>query len=679
MPNVTINGKKLLVESGCTVIQACQMAGVEVPRFCYHERLKIAGNCRMCLVEIEGGPPKLAASCATPVVDNMVVHTDTPKVRVAREGVMEFLLANHPLDCPICDQGGECDLQDQAMLYGKGEGRFSYAKRSVQKKDFGPLISTEMNRCIHCTRCIRFLSDVAGVEELGMVNRGADSEISTYIQKSLSSELSGNIIDLCPVGALTSKPYAFTARPWELTKIESIDVLDAVGSNIRIDVKGQTVMRILPRLNEEINEEWLSDRSRFSYDGLRVQRLDRCYVRVNGKLCESTWKKAISEIVKQIDRVNREEIAAVAGDLADVESVFLLKRMLNKLGVSKTECRQDGASYMVSERDFYTFNTTFAGIEESDFCFLVGANLRVDAPLIAARIRKRWLSGDYTVVGLGSDARYAFDVSSIGNDVATLVEIASGRNQKFQELLGSSRRPMMIVGPDVLSRTDANYIVSLLRAIAERFGFFQESFNGFSVLQRHSGTVGALDVGFYHQDGLRGVLNGDTKLVYLLGADDCVDSIPEDAFVVYQGHHGDRGASRANVILPGCSYVEKDAIYVNTEGRAQLAFRAVFPPGEARDDREIIAELAQALGIPFSSVSLALIRTKLEKLGPHFKHLGMCVPRGPSKYEFMGEAVFADEVISFKKRNFYMSDVISRASSTMAKCSEEFNALSCSL
>ncbi|KYH12249.1 NADH-quinone oxidoreductase subunit NuoG [Neorickettsia sp. 179522] len=679
MPNVTINGKKLLVGSGCTVIQACQVAGVEVPRFCYHERLKIAGNCRMCLVEVEGGPPKLVASCATPVVDNMVVRTDTPKIRAAREGVMEFLLANHPLDCPICDQGGECDLQDQAMLYGKGEGRFSYAKRSVQKKDFGPLISTEMNRCIHCTRCIRFLSDVAGVEELGMVNRGADSEISTYIQKSLSSELSGNIIDLCPVGALTSKPYAFTARPWELTKIESVDVLDAVGSNIRIDVRGQTVMRILPRLNEEINEEWLSDRSRFSYDGLRVQRLDRCYVRVNGKLRESTWKKAISEIVKQIDHVNREEIAAVAGDLADVESVFLLKRMLNKLGVSKTECRQDGASYMVSERDFYTFNTTFAGIEESDFCFLVGVNLRMDAPLIAARIRKRWLSGNYTVVGLGSDARYAFDVSSIGNDVATLVEIASGRNQKFQDLLGSARRPMMIVGPDVLSRADANYIISLLRAIAERFGFFQENFNGFSVLQRHSGTVGALDVGFYHQDGLRGVLDSGTKFVYLLGADDCVDSIPEGAFVVYQGHHGDRGASRADVILPGCSYVEKDAIYVNTEGRAQLAFRAVFPPGEARDDREIIAELAQGLGIPFGNISLPLIRAKLEKLGPHFKCLGVCVPSGPSKYEFMGEAVFADQVISFKKRNFYMSDVISRASSTMAKCSEEFNDLSYSL
>lgn len=679
MPNITVDGKKFSVGSGYTIIQACQISGIEIPRFCYHERLNIAGNCRMCLVEVEGGPPKPVASCAMPVVEGMVIHTNTPKVRAAREGAMEFLLANHPLDCPICDQGGECDLQDQAMLYGKVKSRFPYPKRAVQQKNFGPLIATEMNRCIHCARCTRFLSEVAGVEELGMVGRGIDSEISTYIQKSLSSELSGNIIDLCPVGALTSKPYKFTARPWELTKVESIDVLDAVGSNIRLDVRGQSVMRVLPRLNEEINEEWLSDKARFSYDALRVQRLDRCYVRVNGKLCESTWSTAVSTVVKQIDCVSRDEIAAVTGNLVDVESVFLLKRMLDKLGVSKIECRQDGSSYTITERDHYTFNTTIAGIEKSDFCFLVGVDVRVDAPIINARVRKRWLAGGYTVMGLGSGEEHNFEVANIGSNVSTLVEIEAGRDKHFLDLLGNSKKPMMIIGLDVLARTDADYVFSLLHSIAMKYRFIQEDFNGFSVLQCYSGVVGALDVGFYHKEGLKGVLGGNTKLVYLLGADECVDRIPENAFVVYQGHHGDKGASRADVIFPGCSYVEKDGIYVNTEGRAQLAFRAISPPGEAKDDRDIIAKLAQALGVPFSDASLFAIRTKLEKLGPHFKHLGTVVPRKPSQRRFTGEPLLASEDISFRKRNFYMSDVISRASATMAKCSEEFDVLPTSI
>ncbi|AHX11029.1 NADH dehydrogenase (quinone), G subunit [Neorickettsia helminthoeca str. Oregon] len=675
MISVTINGKKLSVEPGYSVIQVCQMAGVEIPRFCYHERLKIAGNCRMCLVEIEGGPPKPIASCAMPVADGMVVHTDTPKIREAREGVMEFLLANHPLDCPICDQGGECDLQDQAMLYGKGVSRFPYQKRAVSRKDFGPLIATEMNRCILCSRCVRFLSDVAGVDELGMTGRGGDAEISTYIKKAISSEISGNIIDLCPVGALTSKPYAFTARSWELNKIDSVDVLDAVGSNIRVDVRGQSVMRILPRLNEEINEEWLSDKARFSYDGLRVQRLDRCYIRVNGKLEECTWDRALSEIVKRIDIVSREEIAAIAGNLIDVESAFLLKRMMDKLGVSKLECRQDGATYPVSDRSLYTFNSTISGIEKSDLCFLVGANLRVDAPLINARLRKRWLAGDYKVIGLGcGDVKHTFDVHDLGDSVSTLVDIKEGKHEDFLSLVGKSMNPMMIIGPDMLARPDASYVLFLLRSIAEQFSFIRDDCNNFSVLQRHSGTVGALDIGFHHQGGLSSVLCGDTKVVYLLGADECVDSIPEDAFVIYQGHHGDRGAGRADAILPGCSYVEKDAIYVNTEGRAQLAFRAIFPPGEAKDDREIIADLAQRLGVPFSKAGLPEIREKLRKLGPQFGHIGSAVKNSVTPYRFSGDSVFSSDKITLRRISFYMTDPISRASSTMAKCREEFDA-----
>lgn len=672
MPKLTVNNKEVEFEQGMTVLQACEEAGEEIPRFCYHERLKIAGNCRMCLVEIEGGPPKPAASCAMPAAEGMKIHTNTPMVKKAREGVMEFLLMNHPLDCPICDQGGECDLQDQAMTYGCGSSRFDENKRGVKEKYMGPLIKTQMTRCIHCTRCVRFLDDVSGIHELGAVYRGEHMQISTYVESSLTSELSGNIIDLCPVGALTSRPYAFKARPWELKKTESVDVLDAVGCNIRVDARGKEVMRILPRLNEEVNEEWISDKTRFAYDGLKSQRLDRPYVRVKGKLQPASWEDALQTIAKKLKKLSGKEIAAIAGDLVDCESVLVLKQLLDALGSPHRDCRQDGASIDPSVRASYLFNTTIAGIEQADACLLIGTNPRWDAPVLNARIRKSVLENGLRVGYLGSTSELTYPYENLGDKLAVLEEILSGKHP-FAKMLKTAEKPMLVVGMAALQRKDGAAILELAHQIAEKYNLVSEEWNGFNVLHRAAGRVGALDLGFVPaKDGknteaiLAGAEKGDIKAVYLLGADEVDAGRLKKSFVIYQGHHGDVGAHHADVILPGAAYTEKNATYVNTEGRVQHGRLATFAPGEAKEDWRIVSEVAQELGVDLAYEALAQVRAEMIRTAPHFGEVGEIVPAKWQKFGKKGKLLTA--AMDNHVENFYMTDPISRASKTMAAC-----------
>ncbi len=675
MPKLTINGKAVEVAPGATVLQACEAAGVEVPRFCYHERLSIAGNCRMCLVEQEKAP-KPIASCAMPAADGMVIHTDSPMARKARKGVMEFLLINHPLDCPICDQGGECDLQDQAMAYGFDRGRYAENKRAVQDKDFGPLVKTSMTRCIHCTRCIRFITEVAGVEELGATFRGEHMEVTTYVEKALSSELSGNIIDLCPVGALTSKPYAFMARPWELRKVESVDVLDAVGAAIRVDVRGGEVLRVLPRLNEAVNEEWISDKSRFACDGLRRQRLDRPYVRRDGKLVPATWAEALGAIAQRAKGVTGDRIAALAGDLACVESMTALKDLMAGLGSANIDCRQDGAALDPYARASYLFNTTIAGIEQADACLLIGTNPRWEAPVLNARLRKRFLAGGFRVALIGQQTDLTYRYDYLGAGPQTLADLAAGK-LAFGDLLRLAKKPMIIVGQGALARPDGAAILALAREVAEKFNMVREDWNGFNVLHTAAARVGGMDVGFVPGAGgrgtaeiLAGAQNGSIEMVYLLGADEIDPELLGKAFVVYQGHHGDEGAHRADVILPGAAYTEKNATYVNTEGRPQQARMAAFPPGEAREDWKIVRALSEAMGKRLPYDTLAQLRRRIEQANPVFAAPGRVTAAPWSAFGRIG-AVQATPFTS-PIANFYMSDPISRASETMAQCSQAF-------
>ncbi|MCC7259709.1 MAG: NADH-quinone oxidoreductase subunit G [Alphaproteobacteria bacterium] len=673
MVKLTIDGTEVEVPAGSTVIQACEQVGIEIPRFCYHERLEIAGTCRMCLVEISPGPPKPQASCAMPVAENMVVKTDTPMIKKAREGVMEFLLANHPLDCPICDQGGECDLQDQAMAYGRGSSRFHEHKRAVKDKYMGPLVKTQMTRCIHCTRCIRFMEDVAGVPELGAVNRGGHMEVTTYIEKALTSELSGNIIDLCPVGALTSKPYAFTARPWELKHTESIDVMDAVGSNIRLDSRGPQVVRVLPRLNEDVNEEWISDKTRFACDGLKLQRLDRPMVRKGGKLQEATWQEAFDAIVERTRGLPGEKIAAIAGDLADCEAMMALKDLMDKLGSPHTDCRQDGAHLDASIRAGYLFNTTIAGIEQADYCLLIGSNPRHEAPIINARLRKRYLAGGFHVASVGPEVELTYPVEELGND-STILEKSLGSNTAIVEALKKAERPMIIIGQGALKREDGAQLLALVRQLAEKYGVVKDGWNGFNVLHTAAARVGGLDLGFVPGEKgrdvrniLRGTLDIEIEVVYLLGADEIDMSRLGRAFVIYQGHHGDKGAHRADVILPGAAYTEKDATYVNTEGRVQQTQMAIFPPGQAKEDWKIVRALSEAMGRKLPYDTLEQLRARMVKLAPHFAKVGEVAQAAWGAFGAKGslKANSFDPAIE----NFYMTDPISRVSPTMAECS----------
>ncbi len=673
MPTLTINGIEIEVEPGTTVLQACQQVGVEVPHFCYHERLTIAGNCRMCLVEMEKSP-KPIASCAMPCGDGMVIHTNSLAAKTAREGVMEFLLINHPLDCPICDQGGECDLQDQAMAYGRDHTRFPETKRAVEDKELGPLVKTIMTRCIHCTRCVRFATEIAGVEDLGVTGRGEHMEIGTYIEKALGSELSGNIIDICPVGALTSKPYAFNARSWELIKTESVDVMDAVGSNIRIDSRGREVMRVLPRLNEDVNEEWIADKTRFACDGLRRQRLDTPMVRKAGRLEAVSWNEAFEAVAAKAKNLSGAQIAVIAGDQADAEAMFALKDLMGRLGSGHLDCRQDGAAIDPNVRAGYLFNTTIAGIEDADACLLVGSNPRLEAPLINARLRKRWVAtaGDFPVAVIGPQAELTYPTDYLGAGAQALAEIAAG-SHPFAQVLKNAERGMIVLGQGALTRPDGAAVLAAARAVAENAGLVTPEWNGFNMLHTAAARVAGLDLGVVPQAGgrdvmgiLEGAQGGEIGLVYLLGADEIDSNRLGDAFVVYQGHHGDAGAHRADVILPGAAYTEKDATWVNTEGRVQRGLRAVFPPGDAREDWAIVRALSDALGQTLPYDDLAALRAGMIEAAPQFGEIDTIVPAEWGAFGTaggMGPEPFASPVT-----NYYMSDPISRASETMAKC-----------
>jgi NADH-quinone oxidoreductase subunit G len=673
MAKVTVDGIEVEVPNGSNVLQACEAAGKEVPRFCYHDRLSVAGNCRMCLVEIEKAPPKPFASCAYPVADGMVVHTDSEMVRKARRGVMEFLLINHPLDCPICDQGGECDLQDQAMGYGSDHSRYSENKRAVKDKDLGPLVKTVMTRCIHCTRCIRFITEVAGVPDLGATARGESMEVGTYVEKALSSELSGNIIDLCPVGALTSKPYAFVARSWELKKTDSVDVLDAVGTNIRIDARGPEVLRILPRTNEDVNEEWLADKSRFALDGLKRRRLDRPWVRRDGKLTPASWPEAFAAIAAKAKGLAGDRIGAIAGDLCDAESMLALKDLMAGLGSANLDCRQDGAALDAARRDFYCFNTSIAGIEEADAILLIGTNPRKEAPVLNARIRKRWMAGGCTIGLIGEAADLTYDVTMVG---AGPDAIAGG----FTQVLRDAKKPMVIVGQGALARPDGAAVLAAAWKLAADVGALGAEWHGFNVLHTAGGRVGGLDLGFVPGPGgksLAQMLGGGVDLLWLLGADEFDSAaIGSGTFVVYQGHHGDAGAARADVILPGAAYTEKNGTYVNTEGRVQRGFLAVYPPGEAKEDWTILRAFSEVIGKPLAYDTLGALRQRMEQVSPVFGRVGFLPRFGCSDLTAPSgdPAVVSAAPFVPAVANYYQTDPISRASPTMAECTGLFAA-----
>ncbi len=674
MTKIIIDGKELDVPAEYTLLQACEAAGAEIPRFCFHERLSIAGNCRMCLIEVKGGPPKPTASCAMAVRDLRpgpkgeppVVETNSPMARKAREGVMEFLLINHPLDCPICDQGGECDLQDQAMAYGVDTSRYHENKRAVENKYIGALVKTSMNRCIHCTRCVRFTTEVAGVSELGAIGRGEDMEITTYLEKAMTSELQGNVVDLCPVGALTAKPYEFHARPWELSKTESIDVMDALGSAIRIDSRGREVVRILPRVNEAINEEWISDKTRHVVDGLKTQRLDRPYVRIDGKLTPTTWPQAFAAIAAKAKATAPGRIGAIAGDLASVEEMFALKALMDKLGVANIDCRQDGSKLDPKfGRASYLFNSTIAGIDDADAIMIIGANPRIEAPVLNARIRKRWLKGNCLigVVGEGADLTYTYNYLGAGPE--SLAAFASHPP-------ANKAKPMFILGAGAFARPDGEAVLSLAAKAALSLGVVKEGWNGFNILHSAASRVGGLDLGFTPGQGgldaLAMAKGGGLDLLFNLGADEI--EIEPGAFVVYIGTHGDRGAHRADVILPGAAYTEKTGTYVNTEGRPQFAERATFPPGDAREDWAILRALSEAIGAKLPFDSLSQLRAALNAAHPHLAGVDEVAPAAADFAALAGVGGALDKApLVSSIADFYLTNPIARASKTMAECS----------
>jgi NADH-quinone oxidoreductase subunit G len=679
MTKLIVDGKEIDVPAEFTLLQACEAAGAEIPRFCYHERLSIAGNCRMCLVEVKGGP-KPVASCAWAVRDCRPgpkgeppeISTRSPMVKKAREGVMEFLLINHPLDCPICDQGGECDLQDQAMGYGVDTSRFAENKRAVEDKYLGALVKTSMNRCIQCTRCVRFAAEVCGVPEMGATGRGEDMEITTYLETALTSELQGNLVDICPVGALTSKPYAFAARPWELGKTQSIDVMDGLGSAIRVDTRGREVMRILPRVNEAVNEEWISDKTRHIVDGLRTQRLDRPYIRENGQLRAATWSEAFAAIAAKAARIDGKRIGAIAGDLAAVEEMFALKELLAKSGSVNLAVQGGDAFDPKAGRASYIFNPTIAGIEQADALLIVGSNPRKEAAVLNTRIRKRWRSGQLKigVVGAKGDLTYAYDYLGAGTD--SLSDLAAGKHS-FAEVLKNAKNPIVLVGSGVAARHDGPAVLALAAKLALDFGAVRDGWNGFGVLQDTASRVGALDIGFAAGSGglssAEMTTFGTLDVLFLLGADEV--KLPEGTFTVYIGTHGDRGAHRADVILPGAAYTEKSGIFVNTEGRVQMANRAGFPPGEAREDWAIIRALSDVLGKKLPYDSLPALRQAIFKAAPHLMRLDRIEAGNAAHIGALASKGGNVEKAPFKVsvEDFYLTNPIARASAVMAECS----------
>ncbi|KAI3798633.1 hypothetical protein L1987_33911 [Smallanthus sonchifolius] len=665
---VFVDGYPVKIPKGMTVLQACSVAGVDIPRFCYHDRLSIAGNCRMCLVEVEKSP-KPVASCAMPALPGMKIKTDTPIAKKAREGVMEFLLMNHPLDCPICDQGGECDLQDQSMAFGSDRGRFTETKRSVVDKNLGPLVKTVMTRCIQCTRCVRFATEIAGVQDLGMLGRGSGEEIGTYVEKLMTSELSGNVIDICPVGALTSKPFAFKARNWELKGTETIDVTDAVGTNIRIDSRGPEVMRIVPRLNEDINEEWISDKTRFCYDGLKRQRLNDPMIRgADGRFKPVSWQDALAVVAEVIHQVKPEEIVGVAGKLSDAESMMLLKDFLNKMGSNNVWCEGNGKNTNADLRSGYLLNSSISGLEKVDCFLIVGAQPRVEAAMVNARIRKTVRATQAKVGYIGLPADFNYDHDHLGTGPETLAEIAEGR-YSFSSTLSAAKNPAIIIGAGIFEREDKDAIFSVIQSIAAKHeNLIRPDWNGVNVLLLNAAQAAALDLGLVPESD-----NSieSAKFLYLMGADDVdLEKLPKDAFVVYQGHHGDKGVYRANVILPGAAFSEKEGTYENTEGTAQQTVPAVPTVGDAREDWKIIRALSEVCGARLPYDTISGVRSRIRTVAPNLLHVdereaatfsGSVKPEGSSKVSATPFGVTVE--------NFYMTDAITRASKIMAQCS----------
>lgn len=654
MPKVTVDGLELEVPVGATVLQACEMAGKEIPRFCYHERLSIAGNCRMCLVEVAPGPPKPQASCALPATEGQVIRTDTPMVKKAREGVMEFLLINHPLDCPICDQGGECDLQDQSVAYGRGASRFDENKRAVTEKYMGPLVKTAMTRCIQCTRCVRFAEEVAGIEEVGAIGRGENMQITTYLEHAMQSELSGNVVDLCPVGALTAKPYAFEARPWELKKTPSIDVMDAVGTNIRLDSRGRAVLRALPRINDDVNEEWASDKTRHAVDGLTHRRLDKPYIRKDGKLVAADWAEAFDAIKAHWTGA----AAVLAGDQVDCETMFAARELA---GTSMLEGRQTGLAYDTSSLSAVNFNTTIAGIENADVILLVGSDLRREAPLVNTRIQKAIRKRKAKVFAIGPVTDLTYKVEWLGDDLSALTKAPKA----LSDALKTAERPAIIVGGGAL-RYDGVHGAAL--AFAKKYKLVRDDWNGFNVLHFAAARMGGLMLGYAHDGGIKKLAAAQPKLAFFLGADEVDYSLFAGSFKVYVGHHGDNGAHHADVILPGAAYSEKSGTYVNLEGRVQRGERAVFPPGDAREDWAIFRALSDVLGkrLPFDS--LDALRAEMTKAVPALGAEGL-VDYGWSEPSLSADV--SGKIADYPIKDFYLTNAICRASETMQKCSAE--------
>ncbi|MCC8956316.1 NADH-quinone oxidoreductase subunit G [Bradyrhizobium sp. Pear77] len=679
MSKIIVDGKEIDVPPEYTLLQACEAAGAEIPRFCYHERLSIAGNCRMCLVEVKGGP-KPVASCAWAVRDCRPgpkgeppeISTRSPMVKKAREGVMEFLLINHPLDCPICDQGGECDLQDQAMGYGVDTSRFAENKRAVEDKYLGALVKTSMNRCIQCTRCVRFSAEVCGAPEMGATGRGEDMEITTYLEQALSSELQGNLVDICPVGALTSKPYAFAARPWELGKTQSVDVMDGVGSAIRVDTRGREVMRILPRINEAVNEEWISDKTRHVVDGLRTQRLDRPYVRENGQLKPTTWQEAFAAIAAKGGRTDGKRIGAIAGDLAAVDEMYALKELLAKFGSVNLAVQGGDAFDAKAGRGSYIFNPTIAGIDQADAILIIGSHPRKEAAVLNARIRKRWRTGGLKVGMIGAKADFTYDHDYLGAGTDTLADLVAGKHS-FADVLKNAKNPIILVGAGAYTRHDGAAVLAQAAKLAVDVGALKDGWNGFAVLQDTASRAGALDIGFSPSAGglttAQMTTFGTLDMLFLLGADEI--KAPDGTFVVYIGTHGDQGAHRADVILPGAAYTEKSGIYVNTEGRAQIANRAAFPPGEAREDWAIIRALSDVLGKKLPFDSLQALRQVMFKTYPHLMRLDQIEAGKPDDVKALAGKGGAVDKAAFKPtvEDFYLTNPIARASAVMAECS----------
>lgn len=677
MPIAKVNGVETEFEPGMTVLQVAERAGHEIPRFCYHERLSIAGNCRMCLVEVKPGPPKPQASCALPAADGQEIFTDTPMVKKAREGVMEFLLINHPLDCPICDQGGECDLQDQAVGYGRDGSRYAENKRAVEEKNMGPTVKTFMTRCIQCTRCVRFITEVAGVPDIGMISRGEDAEITTYLEKNIDSELSGNVNDLCPVGALTHRPWQYHYRPWELKKTETIDVMDALGSNIRADFKGSEVMRVLPRVNEGINEEWLSDVSRYAVDGLQRQRLDRPYVRENGRLRAASWDEALGVVAARLNAAPADRIGVVAGDLQDAESMKAALDLFRALGSANTDCRQDGAALGVGPREGWLFNSGLQGVENADAILIVGANPRVEAPLLNARLRKVWLAGKTEIGLIGEQANLTFDYNWLGAGSKTVGKLPKAA----VDFLTKAERPAIIVGSGALTGETGPAVLNALGALARKVGVVapdsqeEGGWNGFNVLHTAAARVAGLDMGFVPGEGGKTVFDmikpGALDVLFLLGADE-IELGGSDAFRVYLGSHGDRGAHGADVILPGSAYTEKPGLYVNTEGRVQMAERVVFPKGQAKEDWAILRALSALVGQTLPYDTLDALRSKLMADHPTFGRIDYLPTPAPfdvaslGKKGDLGDVAFASSV-----RDPYLNNPITRASVTMAELSAQ--------